>query len=311
VTNRNRIYRTSDGGESWTLTALLPRINPCKFLSQTKNGDIFTGGFGIDSEIIIYKSLDNGVSWDSLTVIPQFECHYDADGFYESQDGTLYVTGYIPSHGVRTGAGYVYKSTDQGETWTECSKIVRGDGVHNGRVYSITEDLYGRLYVGMQPAPDSVVFASADSGNSWYSTGGLDGAFECLCLLRASDGSIYAGTTPNGDIFKYIPQPPTQITEDRGFTAVKYQLSQNYPNPFNAKTVITFQIPRACLVTIKIHDTLGRIVNTVIDEKLASGRHDVEFAGLDYNGELIANGVYCYRLETEDFVDVKKFIFLK
>jgi photosystem II stability/assembly factor-like uncharacterized protein len=311
VSGRNRIYRTSDGGKSWNLTALLTRINPGKFFFQTSKGAIFTGGFGIDSEIIIYKSIDNGISWDSLTVIPEKECHYDADGFYETKSGILYVTGYIPSHGVRTGAGYVYKSTDHGTTWTMCSKVVRGDGVHNGRVYSITEDLYNRIYIGTQPAPDSVVFASSNVGTSWYSTGGLDGAYECLCLLRASDGTIYAGTTPNGDVFKYIPQPPTRITEKHPTTSVKYRLSQNYPNPFNSTTIIPFQIPIGGRVTIAVYDILGKLIKTVFDDDLESGSHEVRFSGYDDNGSTIANGVYLFRMEAGGFIDVKKLLYMK
>jgi photosystem II stability/assembly factor-like uncharacterized protein len=311
VTMRNRIYRTSDGGNSWTLAALLPRINPCKFLFQTSNGAVYAGGFQIDSETVIYRSMDNGASWDTLTVIPQMECHSDADGFYESNGGDLYVTGYVPSHGVREGAGYVYKSTDQGTSWTECTKIVRGDGTHSGRVYSVTEDLYGTLYVGMQPAPDSVVFASSDAGSSWHSAGGLDGAYECLCLLRASDGSIYAGTTPNGDVFRYVPNPPVHITDNRPVDPDRYHLSRNFPNPFNASTTIRFQIPKAGRVRIAVYDILGQLVTTLYDNEAEIGWHDVLFTGLDDRGQTLANGVYFYRIEAGDFVDMKKCIVLK
>lgn len=311
VTNRNRVFRSTDGGSSWILTGILPHINPCKFLSQTSNGAIFMGGFGIDSETNIYKSLDNGLTWDTLTVIPQRECHSDADGFYETSNGDLYVSGYVPSHGVREGAGYVYKSGDQGVNWESCTKIMRGDGVNSGRIYSIVEDTYGTLYVGMQPAPDSVVFASSDGGDSWYSTGGLEGTYECLCLLRASDGAIYAGTTPNGDVFKYIPQPPMQIIEDRTVASMSYRLLQNYPNPFNSATVIPFQIPKAGRVKIMVYDVLGKHVKTVFDDDLEGGRHDVHFTGIDNKGQTMTNGVYFYKIETDDFIDVKKFLFIK
>lgn len=311
-TMRNRIFRTGDGGKSWTQTGRLPAINPCKFLVQTMDGTIYTGGWGIDSKILIHKSIDNGVFWDSLVVIEQFEPEWTADGFFETKEGLLYVSGWIPSHGVgtRTG-GYLCQSKDHGISWTVCNKIIRGDGVHSGRIYAITEDLYGTLYVGMQPAPDSVVFASKDGGTTWYSTGGLDGAFECLCLLSASDGAIYAGTTPNGDVYKYIPKPPTQIAKTEEQTAVSCLLSRNYPNPFNFTTIIPFQTARAGRVTIKIYDTLGKFVKTIFDENVDAGPHEVRFSGTDNNNRILANGVYFYRIETEKFADVRKFLFLK
>jgi hypothetical protein len=309
VTNRNRIYRTTNGGSSWVLTGVLPYINPCKFLYQTATGVIYTGGFGIDSETIIHKSVDNGVTWDSLVVIPQMECHSDADGFYETTDGILYVTGYVPSHGVREGAGYVNKSMDQGVSREPCSKIVRGDGVNSGRIYSIVEDTYGTLYVGMQPASDSVVFISPDGGQTWHSAGGLDGAFECLCLLRAADGNIYAGTTPNGDVFRYVPQ--TRVDETHPATPTAYQLAQNYPNPFNASTTIRFRLPETSRVAIDVYDILGRRVNTLMDGDLKAGWHSVRCDGVDKDGRKLSSGVYVYRMEAGDFVAVRKLLLLR
>jgi len=308
-TRRNRIYRTTDGGDSWVLTALLTRINPCKFLYQTSTGAVFTGGFNIDSETIIYKSNDDGFSWDTLSVIPNKECHSDADGFLETKNGDLYVTGYIPSHGVREGAGYVYKSTDQGASWAMCTKIVRGDGVNSGRIYSVVEDDFGTLYVGMQPAPDSVVFASSDGGDSWYSTGGLEDTFECLCLLRASNGTILAGTTPNGDVFRYVPQ--TEVIENHRVAPFHYQLTQNFPNPFNACTAIRFYLSNAGNISIRVYDNLGQHVATLVEDHMEVGWHDVHFSGIGDDGQRLASGVYIYRMEVGDFACMKKFTFLK
>lgn len=315
ITNRNRIYRTTNGGSSWTLTGLLDHINPCKFIVQTSNGTIFTGGFGIDSETKIHKSVDNGISWESVTVIPQMECHSDADGFYETENGVLYVSGYIPSHGVREGAGFVYKSTDHGENWTMCTKILRGDGTHSGRVYSIVEDHFGTLYVGMQPAPDSVVFASSNGGDTWYSTGGLDGAFECLCLFRGSDGAIYAGTTPNGDVFKYIPQSPTQMIENRSPIFMKFQLLQNTPNPFNIETKISFEINIKSQVILEIFNIRGQCIKKLVNQDQPAGNYTVTWDGTDDLGSQVTSGVYIYRIEiiNEDriYTEQKKAILIK
>jgi hypothetical protein len=248
--------------------------------------------------------------WDTVTVISQFECEWTADRFIEAGDGVLYVTGWIPAHGPGMGGGYVCKSLNGGADWDLCPKIMRGDGVHSGRVYSILEDGFGTLYVGMQPAPDSVVFASSNGGESWYSTGGLAGTFECLCLLYASDGYIYAGTTPNGDVFKYRPQP-THVAEYPVSEPPKYTLSQSYPNPFHSATTIRFQVPEATRVRIKIYDVRGRCVDTLVDEECPAGWHDVLFAGIGQDLSELCSGIYFYRMETEHFTCVKKLLFLK
>ncbi|MBN2356363.1 PD40 domain-containing protein [candidate division KSB1 bacterium] len=307
--NRGRIFRSSDGGLSWAEVALLPHLNPCKFIYQSKSGAIFTGGWSHNTGVIIYRTTNYGITWDTTTVISDREVDWGADHLFETHDGTIYVTGRTPSHGVGKGGGYVCKSTDHGTTWTECSKILRGDGVHSDRVYTLIEDRTGTLYAGIQPAPDSVVFASADGGQSWYSTGGLDGAFECLTLLYASDGSIYAGTTPYGDVFRYLPI--TKVDENTSTLANDFQLSQNYPNPFNSETTIRFHLLKESLVKITVYDMLGQKVKTIADDYFVAGWHIVVFDGMDRHRRAVATGVYFYRLVTDGFECVKKCICLK
>jgi hypothetical protein len=310
LTMRNRVYRSTDGGLSWVQTGLLPYINPCKFLYQTSGGAIFAGGWGIDSEIKINRSVDNGATWDTLTVISQLECEWTADRFLETDDGVLYVTGWIPAHGVGVGGGYVCESTDGGESWNVCPKIVRGDSVHAGRVYAIAEDSLGTLFVGMQPAADSVVYASDDGGESWYCTGGLEAAFECLCLLHSSNGTIYAGTTPNGDVFKYRPQP-TGVDDSRRARPAQFELFPCYPNPFRSSTRIRFQIPEATRVRIDVYDVGGRHVRTLADGEYPAGLNEVLFSGLDQDLREIATGIYFYRMKTAQFSCTRKFLFVK
>lgn len=45
---------------------------------------------------------------------------------------------------------------------------------------------------------------AANLGDTWIKTGNLDGATTVYCLAQASDGSIYAGTYPDGDVYKSI-----------------------------------------------------------------------------------------------------------
>lgn len=85
-----------------------------------------------------------------------------------------------------------------------------------------------------------------------------------------------------------------------------YRLHQNYPNPFNAGTTITVSLPNAKHATLKIFDLLGREVATLIDEKLAPGKH-----ALSFDGTNLASGVYYARLHVEGFSQTIKMALIR
>lgn len=86
---------------------------------------------------------------------------------------------------------------------------------------------------------------------------------------------------------------------------ISYSLSQNYPNPFNPVTTIKYSIPKEGFITIKIFDLIGKEIYSANEYRLP-GRYEMSFNGSNY-----ASGVYLYRLETKDFIDVKKMVLIK
>ncbi len=87
-----------------------------------------------------------------------------------------------------------------------------------------------------------------------------------------------------------------------------YQLSQNYPNPFNPSTDITFSLRNSTHVILKIYDTSGREIQTLVNETRQAGTHKVTF---DTYNRRLASGVYFYKISAGDFTDVKKMILVK
>ncbi len=87
---------------------------------------------------------------------------------------------------------------------------------------------------------------------------------------------------------------------------LEYSLEQNYPNPFNPTTTIRYQIPKDGLVTLKVYDILGAEVSTLINEEMVAGKYEVNF-----DAGALASGVYIYRLNVNDFVNVKKMVLVK
>ena len=86
-----------------------------------------------------------------------------------------------------------------------------------------------------------------------------------------------------------------------------FELSQNYPNPFNPSTTISFSVPNEnTLVSLKIYNSLGQEVGTLINQVVPAGNHEVQF---DASG--LSSGVYFYTLTAGNFVDSKKMVVMK
>jgi len=94
-----------------------------------------------------------------------------------------------------------------------------------------------------------------------------------------------------------------------------FRLRQNYPNPFNPATTIEYDLPHEADVFLKIYDLKGNEVRRYNQGMLTAGTHLVQWNGRNGKGNLVASGLYFYRIEakTEEklFVDVKRMIYMK
>lgn len=95
-------------------------------------------------------------------------------------------------------------------------------------------------------------------------------------------------------------------TREPSVKALEYRLAQNYPNPFNPTTNISYVLPKAENVSLKVYDVLGREVATLVNEVKAAGAYTVPF-----NASNLASGVYFYRLQAGSFVQTKKMMLVK
>jgi hypothetical protein len=91
----------------------------------------------------------------------------------------------------------------------------------------------------------------------------------------------------------------------------KYSLEQNYPNPFNPTTRISFSLPKADFVNVRVYDMLGREVKILMNEYRNGGTHSVNWNGEDNLGQKVASGTYIYRITTGSFSASKKMVLLK
>ncbi len=87
----------------------------------------------------------------------------------------------------------------------------------------------------------------------------------------------------------------------------EFALHQNYPNPFNAVTTVNFiTVETLHATSLQIYDVSGRLVETLVNEKLEPGYHEV-----NWDATNVSSGVYIYRLITHQKQITRKMVVLK
>jgi plastocyanin len=102
-----------------------------------------------------------------------------------------------------------------------------------------------------------------------------------------------------------IVQEPVGVSDDE-LIAEKFELNQNYPNPFNPSTRISYAIPGASFVNLKVYDIIGNEIAVLVNEEKQAGTYQIDFDATELTG-----GVYFYQLLTGSFVETKKMILMK
>ncbi len=117
------------------------------------------------------------------------------------------------------------------------------------------------------------------------------------------------GESPIGLVNIYMYDKLNSIKDTNNTNLIgDYKLTQNYPNPFNPSTVISYNIPSAGYVTLKIYDILGRKVATLVDEYKQPGSYSHLFLTKNFN---LSSGVYFYIITAGKYTQSRKMILLK
>jgi len=156
---------------------------------------------------------------------------------------------------------------------------------------------------GIAFGPNGLIYLCDRTGNrvNRYNTDGN------LLDIFATGGGM---NTPNSLIF--IENKTTSVDE-HNVTVTSFTLHQNYPNPFNPSTRIKFTIPivkknrdEFLHTILKVYDTMGNEVTTLINEQLAAGEHEAKF-----DASNLSSGIYFYQLTAGNFIETKKMILMK
>ncbi|MCH7722724.1 MAG: T9SS type A sorting domain-containing protein, partial [Bacteroidetes bacterium] len=86
----------------------------------------------------------------------------------------------------------------------------------------------------------------------------------------------------------------------------QYALFQNYPNPFNPTTILKYQILELSFITLTVYDVKGNEIATLVNKEKPAGSYAVEF-----NATGLPSGIYFYKLQAGNFVEIKKLVLMK
>ena len=85
-----------------------------------------------------------------------------------------------------------------------------------------------------------------------------------------------------------------------------FTLDDPYPNPFNPSTSIDFYLGQDAHLNATIYNIHGQVVEVILDETVASGRHQ-----LNWNAKNYSSGLYFLRVQSQNQSKTQKLILIK
>lgn len=327
-------YKTTNGGTNWTqvFTQAGGFINSVWMYGALEG---FMMGDPVGNKWSLWYSNSIGNAWDSTG--------YRLDGTGEAGwNNGLYLFGTRIWFTTNTATGKIYYSANSGLTFTAqltgstsaSYGAISFNGPSNGMASSNDKIFYtsnagtnwtllpglpGTGNVGgitgknntwwaTRNSVGTSIYVSTNAGVNWVSQTVPSGTYSAIQLARLSFTSP-ASVWAVGDAGKIVYLSGiVSVKTSNELIPEEFSLSQNYPNPFNPVTKINYQIAKSQSSNVKliIYNSIGKEIATLVNEKQGAGNYEVEF-----NGENLSSGLYFYKLEADEFSEVKSMILLK
>lgn len=323
----------------------ITKITPAGVTSIFASGFNAPNGtaFGPDGYLYVPSNISNGridrvsptgVVDTFITSIP-----YPTTVFFES-DTSLLITSYQLNLIYRANLSGSYSTLYTGsgmngpvdiEYDTDGNLLVAN--FTDGRIFRVDStgtftqiaDLPGNL--GFTVVANGYIYSTAFTVNKIYRTS-MSGDTVTFAGTGSSgqiNGPVMSATFSNPNGIAASPSGDTLYISDYGTRSLRlitdvssgiintgtsvptgFELMQNYPNPFNPSTNIKFAIPFKEAVLIKVYDTLGGEVSTIVNETLPAGTYRANF-----NAGNLSSGTYFVRLISGSFSETKKMTLIK
>jgi len=158
-----------------------------------------------------------------------------------------------------------------------------------------------------------VLFQYLTAAKTSSSTVGVqdpDAAVYIQCLY---DGSYTRGasTWNPGHAIKFTTDAPhVAVAEpaDKAGLPQRLALLAGAPNPFRSATRLSYAVPREMNLSLSVYDDAGRKVKNLFSGLARPGVRTATWDGRDEQGRRVGQGIYFYRLESEDAALTRKAI---
>lgn len=248
---------------------------------------------------IILKSADSGFSWEISTI---------NDFIINKISFSDINTGYsIGTSSVNTYC-LLFRTTNGGINWNLIQTFDEDqfNGVTFLKNYGI-----GLLY-GFRVLKAPIILFTTNYGITWFrqpipATSDIfftDAEILNPYVMYVTGGEYFS----NGNVLHTSSGGWTFLNNSNGNNSTgNFNLFQNYPNPFNPQTRINFYLTLESYIEIKIMNTAGIELYTLINGNKDPGYHEIVFDGTGLSG-----GIYFYSLLVNGkLMDSKKMVLLK
>ena len=121
--------------------------------------------------------------------------------------------------------------------------------------------------------------------------------------IRLANQDVWEESTGYNDLLMDITVSKEDGNQNKATGKI---MLKNWPNPFNVSTRLTYTVPNNNSVVLKIYDTIGREVQTLVKGYISSGEHSVNF-----NAATLPNGLYIANLQTGDKIKTRKMLLIR
>jgi hypothetical protein len=201
--NVGKIYKSNDGGATWTYVSTLPATDASfhRAMYCTSKNTILVNNELRESAGKIYRSTDNGLTWTTTKTLDNDECIWN---FYEDTHGNVYASGYSIESPVGSGHAKLWLSTNDGASWTNLVTWSGYRHLHDVFVNKFNDYIYVCL------GDAGLLMRSTDNGATWSN---IFSGFLITALNGKGDSNVvYVGQDGSPAVYKFADTGGSSVT---------------------------------------------------------------------------------------------------